>query len=279
MADETGNQSPQPATRQSELLPAILAIALAVASQLAVRDGLALLGLVGYVAAAWLFVTSVRSIFDSAPRRTVPRDTAPRNAMTLDEPASAEAESEPAEMIVSVGRLSFLRQNWRQVTLAEIFAGNIPPARLIALEASGLEIADEIEAETITAAAGAAVPGPEAIKDPPPAVPVLAAAQISTWSAADSPTASPRAVKVTPQGDVLVLDTSLEQIQRFDERGNLLATYRLSGFAGVDVLDLDVSPDGQTLYVVDAASSRLQVITLSRGDPDAGEVSGEFEEE
>jgi hypothetical protein len=274
MADETGNQSPQPTTRQSELLPAILAIALAVASQLAVRDGLALLGLVGYVAAAWLFVTSVRSIFDAAPR-----DTAPRKEMALDEPASAEAESEPAETIDSAGRLSFLRQNWRQVTLAEIFAGNIPPVRLMALETSSLELADEIEAETIAAAAGAAVPGPEAIKDPPPAGPVLAAAQISTWSAADSPAASPRAVKVTPQGDVLVLDTGLEQIQRFDEQGNLLATYRLSGFAAVDVLDLDVSPDGQTLYVVDAASSRLQVITLSRGAPDAGEPSGESEEE
>jgi hypothetical protein len=65
MANEPGDNSPQPATRQSELLPAILAIALAVASQLAVQDGLTLLGLVGYIAAIWLFVASPRLL---APR-------------------------------------------------------------------------------------------------------------------------------------------------------------------------------------------------------------------
>jgi hypothetical protein len=46
----------------------------------------------------------------------------------------------------------------------------------------------------------------------------------------------------------------------------LLATYALSGFADVDVLDLDVSPDGNTLYIVDAASRRLRVISLVEKD-------------
>ena len=268
MANEPTDKSPGPALRQSDLLPAILAMALAVASQLAVRDGLALLGLAGYVAAAWLFVTSVRSIFDAAPRK----------AIESEESTPAETEAEPAETIDSAGRLSFLRHNWRQVTMAEIFTGDIPPARLMALEANRVETAAEIAEDTV-AEAPAVAPEPEATEDAPPAGPMLAAARISTWSATDSPASSPRAVKVTPQGDVLVLDTGLEQVQRFDEQGNLVATYRLTGFAGVDVLDLDVSPDGQTLYVVDAASGHLQVIAMSHEDLAAGDVGGESEEE
>lgn len=62
-------------------------------------------------------------------------------------------------------------------------------------------------------------------------------------------------------------------MQRFDEQGNLLATYSLSGLAGVDVLDLDVSPDGQTLYVVDAASHHLRVITLADEESTGGTES------
>jgi DNA-binding beta-propeller fold protein YncE len=68
----------------------------------------------------------------------------------------------------------------------------------------------------------------------------------------------------------LVLDTGLEQVQRFDGAGKLLATYTLEGLAGLEVLDLAVSSDGQTLFVVDAASKRLQVITLT-DDVAAGE--------
>ncbi|UCG24535.1 MAG: hypothetical protein JSW55_00585 [Chloroflexota bacterium] len=267
MANEPGEKSPQSAIRQSELLPAILAIALAVASQFAVQDGLSLLGLAGYLAAAWLFVTSVHSIFDASPLEGAAQESAPLDEISVDE---------PAETIDSASRLSFLRQNWRQVTLAEIFAGDIPPARLQALEPSGAEMADDgIAAKQ----AGSTALEPEAIEDTPPVGAVLASAQISTWSASDSPASSPKAVKVTPQGDVLVLDTGLEQIQRFDEQGNLVATYRLSGFAGVEVLDLDVSPDGQTLYILDAASGRLQVIAMSREDLAAGDFGGESEEE
>ena len=100
----------------------------------------------------------------------------------------------------------------------------------------------------------------------------------SESEAAGSATSALTAVKVTPQGDVLLLDAGLEQVQRFDDQGNLLATYSLAGLADIELLDLDVSPDGQTLYVVDAASGRLQVISLT--DADAGDDSGgELEEE
>ena len=262
MANEPGDNSPQPATRQSELLPAILAIALAVASQLAVQDGLTLLGLVGYIAAIWLFVASVRSIFEAAPL-----GTAPREPISLDQPAPLETEYEPTETIDSVSRLNYLRQNWRKVTLAEIFAGDIPPARLMALETRSVEVAAETSDETVAEAEGA-------LED----APVLATAQISTWSGSDSPASSPRAVKVTPQGNVLVLDTGLEQVQRFDEKGNLLATYLVKGLADVQTVDLDISPDGQTLYIVDAASGHLQVVSLADADL-TGDGIGADEEE
>ena len=245
MANEPGDNSPQPATRQSELLPAILAIALAVASQLAVQDGLTLLGLVGYIAAIWLFVASVRSIFEAAPL-----GTAPREPISLDQPAPLETEYEPTETIDSVSRLNYLRQNWRKVTLAEIF-------KRVA----------ETSDETVAEAEGA-------LED----APVLATAQISTWSGSDSPASSPRAVKVTPQGNVLVLDTGLEQVQRFDEKGNLLATYLVKGLADVQTVDLDISPDGQTLYIVDAASGHLQVVSLADADL-TGDGIGADEEE
>lgn len=229
MDNQSGDKAPRPSGRESQLLPAILAVALAVASQLTVQDGRTLLGLVGYLAAAWLFVVSVRAFF-SRP--------------ALDEPDRDEAA--PAEAVDGVGKLRYLRRHWRLVTIAEIFAGDIPPARVRTLEESEAA-ADE--------------PG-----DSLPAAPPVVTAKIESWTAADAATSIPKAVKVTAQGDVLVLDTGLEQVQRFDKQGNLLATYALSGFADVDVLDLDVSPDGNTLYIVDAASRRLRVISLVEKD-------------
>jgi hypothetical protein len=236
MDNQSGDKAPRPSGRESQLLPAILAVALAVASQLTVQDGRTLLGLVGYLAAAWLFVVSVRAFF-SRPALDEPAH---------DEAAPAEAAGETAEAVDGVGKLRYLRRHWRLVTIAEIFAGDIPPARVRTLEESEAA-ADE--------------PG-----DSLPAAPPVVTAKIESWTAADAATSIPKAVKVTAQGDVLVLDTGLEQVQRFDKQGNLLATYALSGFADVDVLDLDVSPDGHTLYIVDADSRRLRVISLVEKD-------------
>jgi hypothetical protein len=80
------------------------------------------------------------------------------------------------------------------------------------------------------------------------------------------PASAPRAVKVTPLGDTLVLDTTLAQVQRFDARGQLLDTYQVAELADLEIADLAVSPDGWTLYVVDATSYRLQVIALGHDE-------------
>ena len=285
MANESGDKSPRPATRQSLLVPAMLAIALAVAAQLALRDGLTLLGLAGYVVAAWLFISSVRTIFDAPP---------------IEKPAPAAVESVPAEQKVAptetsdgASKLRYLRSYWRQVTMAEIFTGDIPPARLMANEEmnGAVEIDAGLAAEVALVTSAAAqedTATPESAAEAVPTDPPVTEAQMQGWAAADSATAesatsAPTAVKVTPQGDVLVLDAGLEQVQRFDEQGNLLATYSLAGLADMHVLDLDVSPDGQTLYIVDAASSQLQVITLTDHDLTAdaisGDAGGELEEE
>ena len=125
MDNEFRDKPPRPASRKSELLQALLAIALAVASQLAVRDGLALLGLAGYVTAALLFVSSVGTIFRAS---TLDEPTAGKPI--LDEPAPAGAEVEPARAIEGADKLRYLRRHWRLVTIAEIFAGDIPPARV-----------------------------------------------------------------------------------------------------------------------------------------------------
>ena len=280
MASESGDKAPRPAARESQLVPAMLAIALAVAAQLALRDGLTLLGLAGYVVAAWLFISSVRAIFDAPP---------------IEEPAPAALESEPAETGLSpaetgtgASKLRFLRSHWRLVTMAEIFSGDIPSARLMASEEmdagvdSGAGLAAEVALVT-SAATQADSPTPETTAEDMPAEPPVAEVQMQSWAASESEaagsaTSALTAVKVTPQGDVLLLDAGLEQVQRFDDQGNLLATYSLAGLADIELLDLDVSPDGQTLYVVDAASGRLQVISLT--DADAGDDSdGELEEE
>ncbi len=262
MDNESRDKSPRPASRKSELSQAMLAVTLAVASQLAVRDGLALLGLAGYVTAALLFVTSVGAIF----RVSLTGEPA-LSEPTVDKPAPVEAEVELAAAIDGTDKLRYLRRHWRLVTIAEIFAGDIPPARVSMPEAGEAATDDP---GTSLPAAGAAdavavaqldAPPPEPAAAQPPGTPPLAA-EMQSWTAAASPASTPKAIRVTAQGDVLVLNTGLEQVQRFDEQGNLLATYSLSGLAGVDVLDLDVSPDGQTLYIVDAASHHLRVITL-----------------
>ena len=120
MVNEPRDKAPKPASRKSELLQAMLAVLLAVASQLAVRDGLALLGLAGYITAALLFVTSVGAIFRLSP----PGEQA------LEEATLAEAEIEPAGATNRADKLKYLRGHWRLVTIAEIYAGDIPPARL-----------------------------------------------------------------------------------------------------------------------------------------------------
>lgn len=238
MANESGNQPPRPSNARSELMQAILAIALAIAAQSAVRDGFLWLGLAGFVIAALLFVTSVGAIF----RASTAGETMPATRDT--ETAAAEAESELA--VDGMSKLRYLRRHWRLVTIAEIFAGDIPPAPVDIPEASAP--GDDL---IVVGTAGAA-----AMTN---TIDSQATAKTQETTATASPT--PKAVKVTAGGNVLVLDTSRKQVQRFDEQGSLLATYSLPELAGIMVLDLDVSPDGKTLYVVDE-TSRLRVISL-----------------
>jgi len=255
MAKENGDKPPLPPARESELVPVMMAFALAVAAQFALQDRLTLLGIAGYVAAAWLFVTSVRGRFDD----TQARMDGEIGAATPDPEAPVDR---PAQTATGANRLIYLRNNWRLVTIAEIFRGDIPPARLQSLRPDASPFAgldedrDDGEPEPATAETTAAT----------------GAARLESWKTSESSESAPKAVKVTRQGDVLVLDTGLGQVQRFDQAGHLLATYDLEGAASLEVLDLDVSPDGRTLYVVDASSKRLQVISLT-----ADEASGEEE--
>ena len=262
MAKESRRKTSRPAAPKSELLRAMLAIGLAVASQSAVRHGLALLALAGYVIAAWLFVTSVAGTF---------------RASTGGEPAPAEEEVEQARANHSADKLRYLRRHWRLVIISEILTGDIPPARVRIPEAAE-ETTDEPwasppaagGAETL-AVARVDAPTLEAAKPEQTSLP-RSTTETQSRVVAASPASSPKAVKVTSQGDVLVLDTNLEQMQRFDEQGSLLATYSLPELAGMEVLDLDVSPDGKTLYIVDA-TSRLRVISLVDEESETGEAN------
>ena len=259
MANQNDDQTPRPAFRESELLPVMMAVALAVAAQLALNDDLVLLGVAGYIVAAWLFISSVRGIFDAPPAQPAASESA---APDLEE-ASPEVHQPAAE----VNRLDYLRRNWRLVTLAEIFRGDIPPDRLRSVEQATFEQTGPVGEPAVDAPLAVDEDlAPAVDEDLAPA----AAARLESWAASDAPESSPRAVKVTPQGDVLVLDTGLAQVLRFDPAGRLLATYELAELAGVEVLDLAVSPDGRTLYIVDAASMGLLVVTLSEEEP-AGE--------
>ena len=95
---------------------------------------------------------------------------------------------------------------------------------------------------------------------------IVAGCLFYPWVQAQQQELCPTSVRVLP----LAEGAGLEQVQRFDQAGNLLATYSLEGLATLDVLDMAVSADGRTLYIVDAASKRLQVITLT-DDDSAGE--------
>ena len=274
MANETDEKPRNSPARESELLPAMIAIALAIVAQLALRDGLTLLGAAGLIVAAWLFISSVRAIFDAATREPAPLEMAAREETPEAELAAGQAEDSAGE---PANRLAYLRQNWRLLTMAEIFRGDIPPDRLRDLE----EIVP-LQLEPVVEDAEVAPEADETAlnvhESPEEEAPLVGAALVESWAAAAAPQSAPKAVKVTPQGEVLVLDAGLEQVQRYDDAGNLLATYSLAGLAGMELLDLAVSPDGQTLYVVDATSNRLRVINLTEETPAAGPI-GESEEE
>jgi hypothetical protein len=238
MADENGKQAGQGPAQEQALVPAILAIALAVAAQLALGDGLTLLGVAGYIFAAWLFISSVRGVLDRAPVQ--PAETTKRAS-----PITGAAD-EPDDSEAGLSRLAYLRRNWRLVTIVELFRGDIPPARLRSQKS-------------------ALPPGPSSASEP--AVrPARPASRTETDDAGSRATMT----RVTPQGDVLVMDASRGEIVRFDEAGNLLATFSLAGLAELEILDLALSPDGQKLHIVEASSKRLRVITLT-SDNSTGE--------
>ncbi len=130
MASQSEDKSSPPVARDSELLPALLAIVLAVAAQLALNDGLTLLGLAGYFVAAWLFVSNVQATFDSVSQKTAERDRLPDGAQAAVEGEAAAMAAPPGEATSGADKLGYLRRHWRQVTLAEIFVGDIPPIRL-----------------------------------------------------------------------------------------------------------------------------------------------------
>jgi hypothetical protein len=122
MASDTGNKPPGQSNTRSDLLQVILAIALAIAAQSAMRNGFLWLGLAGLVIAALLFITSVGTIF----RASTGADPMP----LVQEPEPVEAHVEPAALLGGADKLRYLRHHWRLVTIAEIFSGDIPPARV-----------------------------------------------------------------------------------------------------------------------------------------------------
>lgn len=234
MADENGKQAGQRPAQEQALMPAILAIALAIAAQLALGDGLTLLGVAGYVFAAWLFISSVRGVLDRAPVQ-------PAETVEQASPITGAAD-EPDDSEAGLNRLAYLRRNWRLVTMAELFRGDIPPARLRSPKPT-------------------LAPAPSSGSEP-----AVRSARPGSRTETDLAGSRATMTRVTPQGEVLVLDASRGEIVRFDEAGNLLATYSLAGLAELEVLDLALSPDGQKLHIVEASSKRLRVITLTSDD-------------
>jgi hypothetical protein len=328
------------AGRGSTLLQAILAIFLAIVSQLVLRDGHTLLAVAGYAAAVVLFVISVKEFLapssaaqeeaavigetlagaqgmdvegaaghtaaavtvaetvgepseitgegagEAAGLTEAGDETAARQLTPSQSAASAsnaqikraKPSAEECEAEIEVGgpkaaavreldrseKVRYLRLHWRLLTLAEVLRFDIPPAREGLPEFIPAAVA---EAPTVLPQAAARdwnADAPEDIPKPPAPEPATAA----------SPKPSSTMVKVTSWGDVLVLDTGREQLQRFDDQGGMLATYSLPGLAAFKVLDLDLTPDFKTLYVVDAAG-RLRVFTLAGKDSpgDAADAS------
>lgn len=100
------------------------------------------------------------------------------------------------------------------------------------------------------------------------AAPTLPAPPIAPPVSATAPTppASARATRVmavSPQGEVIVIDLAHKLLHRFDANGQPLKHIKVDGLPpALTANDLTFSPDGNTLYIFDAASESLRTVSL-----------------
>ncbi len=233
--------------RRHPALSALVALGLGLAAQYALSHGLALLGVVGYLAALVLFVQAVRPVQDGKPEAPPAEVGEALPASTVDLAAYASWREVPLAQ-----RVALFRQHWREATLADVVAGFRPPAGMLPpeeVESTRVEPADE------------QVPLEPAPADLPP----LLQAAVSHWSA-DAEFSSDALVS-TPQGELLAVDLGQRTVYRFAADGELLARWSVPELPADHrpaSLAAAASPDGQVLYVADAPGHRILAIDLGR---------------
>jgi len=248
----------RPARRRS-MGVGLAALGIGLCAQYALTHEATLFGGIGYFIAVTLFVIAMRPF--------LVRDLEP----LASHPAGAEIEppsieSRPLDMPpilpgqewVLGERVALFKRRWQLFTLADVLAGfRLPEAVLMPEARPLLEVSspstEPVEREAIVA------------DTRPPAVTPLKRALVTAWTGDASFT--PQAIIATPQGDLLALDVTQDIIHRFNSRGELLERWLVPGLPQPQALNLAVSPDGNTLYVADAANRRVQVISLvEKGD-------------
>ena len=271
----SGAEPTSPIARRTALRWAMTAIGLGLAAQFALTAGPPLLGAIGLAAAVVLFVANLRPFLVEPPVKTPDLDV----LHPATQEAGGEAGNLPRRSHISgdpvrlpgraadlVGRWQFIMHNWRELTIAEMVSGSFPllpqetESRLTSA-AGTVDAAAPVLCAPVSPETPAVVDG--ALNAPPTGAAPVRSARLIRWTAGLRPSSQPQAVAVAPQGDVLVLDAEQEMVYRFDPQGRSLEEWSVSGLAELDVCDLAVSPDGDAIYLVDAASRSVCVIALS----------------
>ena len=251
-----------------------IALLLAGFAQYVFSQGLVLLAILDLVVATWIFVVNVRPFF---VEKDVGEQELPASSSTVLEAGSGiDSEHEPApsrdpvlpENAGMTQRWEFVKHHWRELTIYEIFTGSFStqlaeasasptsistPSPAVIDEEPGSTHAPDQSLSTVDEV------GTTALEEP---ITPRRQGQITRLSGGDTQFSQPKAVATTPSGDVLVLDVGREIVYRLDPDGEYLGEWAVSGLNQLHVYDLTVSPDGETIYLIDKDDQSVYKIEL-----------------
>ncbi len=253
-------------------------LVLAAFGQYAFTQGLVLLAVLDFTVAVWIFVVNIRPFLAETytGKQDLPETPAEMiETQTLNEPGPEPAPSLDHDFPLGDGiagiaqRWGLIKHHWRELTIYEIFtasyASQLAGASSQAISISNLSpavIEKEPESKPAPSQSPSALDEAEiAVQEEP--TKQRREGQITRLDGGTTPFDQPQAIAVTPSGDVLVLDVGQEIVYRYDPDGELLGEWSVSGLDQLHVYDLTVSPDGETIYLIDTDDQSVYKIALS----------------
>jgi len=256
-----------------------LSLVLAGFAQFAFAQGLVLVAVLDFAVAVWIFVANIRPFLtktNSEEQDLLESSPVAHETQPVIEPGTEPAPSQ--ERVVpgrnGIGglpkRWGFVKQYWRELTIFEIVTGSITTLPMDASSSATTApvrpaaVIDQVPESTLAPDQSLSTLDEAGITAQKESIRPRRQGQITRLTGGKTSFSQPSAVVAAPNGDVLVLDVGRELVYRLDPDGEYLGEWSVSGLNQLHVYDLTVSPNGETIYLIDKEDQSVYKIALDK---------------